>query len=255
MHWTRQQRRLIYLVLSFFFMSHNLLRFLSSIFSGSGAYVNILLLLALGLMGLHFKQECLPWQVPIYFGLLRIIPQLPLEKLCRSKLSLFTLALLIIFSFIYLALFKKEALRDLFIGDTRKPVEEVNFVKNWFQAALLFVVAFLIWSFIRGPLARGALPYISLDLLVHSFLAALYSSLAIFAIPIAFSRGLIDKEELLVGLALGFGFFEKYFLIGSFIGTLVYLAIGWLFARASYETRGSFLTTLMLFVYFLGSLI
>lgn len=255
MHWTRQQRRLIYLVLSFFFMSHNFWRFIYSLLAGASNYAVVGLLFLMVFFGLYNKQECLPWQVPLYFGLIKILPMLPLEKLCRNNLSLFTLALLIVFSFIYLLVMKKDSLKDLFIGSTRKPLEGVNFIKNWLQGGLVFILVFLIWSFIRGPLARGAMPHISTELLIYSFLVALYTSLSVFSIPIAFSRELIDKEELMVGLALGFGLFEKYFLIGSFIGTLIYLAIGWFFARASYETRGSFLTTLMLFVYILGSLI
>lgn len=255
MHLTRQQHRLIYLVLAFFITSRNFSIFFYSVVPGASSYYIPIILFALAGIGYYIKQDELPWQLALYFGFLKLIPLLPLEKICRSNLHFFTLAILIIFSFIFLLIFKRDSIGELFGGNVKARVAGTGIVKNWLQAGLLFVLVYGIWAFIRGPMLSHSLPSLSKEILVYSLLMALYNSLAVYSLPIAFLRGKLDKEELLVGLALGLGLFERHFLIGSFYSTLLFLVVGWFFARATYETKGSLLTTAMLFFYMLGSLI
>lgn len=255
MHFTRQQRRLFYLVAAFFLMSRNFSSFIYSLVPQGASYIVLLSLLGLMGLGLYVRQDDLPWQLPLFFTGLKVIPLLPLEKVCRNNLSYFTLGFMIIYSVIFLFVFKREAIKNVFGGEIMAKVQGVTFVSNWFQASMLFIVVYSFWSLLRGPFARQRPPSISGGIFIYAFLMAVYLSLAIYSIPIGLLRGKIDKEELTVGLALGFGLFENYFLSGSFYTSLFMLILGWFFARASYETRGSLLTTLMLFVYLLGKLI
>ncbi|NLY36585.1 MAG: hypothetical protein GX046_05050 [Tissierellia bacterium] len=252
MHWTRQQRRLAYVVVAFFFMSWNFRRFLLSISPWSPQYMLPSILIAWMVVGLSYKQEDLPWEVPLYFGLLKTIPLLPLERLCRGNLTSFTMVLLIVFSFTFVFFLKRESFKELFTGNLKEKIDySYSFPNSWLQVTGLFILVFTAWFFFKKAIIEGVIPLISLNLLQHAFLTALYTSLAVFSIPIIFLRRRLDREELLLGLALGFGLFERYFMIGSFVGTLIFLAIGWLLARTSYETRGSLLSSLMIFVYIL----
>lgn len=256
MHWTRQQKRLGYLVVSFFFMSWNFRRFLLSISPWSPQYVLPGLLFIWMVLGLNSKQDDLPWEIPLYFGVLKLIPLLPLERICRGNLSFFTMVLFILFSFIFVFILKRESFKELFTGNLKEKIDySRSFPSSWLQATGLILVVFIGWIVLKKMIIDGVIPVLSLDLLQHAFLTALYTSLAVFSIPIIFLRRRIDREELLLGLALGFALFERYFMIGSFIGILILFAIGWLFARVSYETRGSLLTSVMIFFYILVAIL
>lgn len=252
MHWTRQQRRLVYMVLTFFFMSWNFRRFLVSVLAQNTDYVLPGILFIWMILGLSIKQDKLPWEIPLYFALLKIIPLLPLELVCKGNIAFFTMALIIIFSFVFVFVFKRESFSLLFTGNLKERIYlPTAFPKNWLQATGIYSLVLIAWFFIKGLLIHQSLPLISVDILQHAFLMALYTSLAVFSIPLIFLRNKLDREELLIGLALGFGLFERYFFVGSFIGIILFLALGWFFARASYETRGSLLTSVMVFVYIL----
>ena len=141
MHLTRQQRRLMYLVLAFFITSRNFSTFFYSVTPGTSSFIIPIILFVLAGLGYYLKQDELPWQLALYFGFLKLIPLLPLHKICRSNLHFFTLAILIIFSFIFLLVFKRESVGELFGGNVRAKVGGIGFVKNWFQAGLIFVLA------------------------------------------------------------------------------------------------------------------
>lgn len=251
MHWTRQQRRLAYTLAAFFFMSWNFSSFLFSMLPWKSFYLLPGVLFIWVMLGLYWHQEDLPWEIPLYFALLKALPLLPLAKLCRGNITAFTLVLLIALSYGYVFFMRKESIGELFTGNLQAKLTLPSLSLGWWQGAGILASLLILGFVFRGVLLMGRFPRVSLGLVQHAFLMALYTSLAVFSVPIVFLKRRMDKDEVLLCLALGFGLFERYFMIGSFFNTLILLALGWALARMSYETRGVLLSAAVIFVYIL----
>lgn len=252
MHWTRQQRRLLYTIGCFFIMSLYFVKF-AGLFPIPAYFVHILALVALVVFGKICHQEALPWEIPLYFILMNLFGLFPFQRIFGGFAYPAIVLSLVALSLAYVYVLQPSRAKELFTGNLGEVFESPwSYPKKWYQVIPLFIVANVLFVFIR----HGGLNFLRFgwDYLPLIFLQSLKVNLACFIIPLVFLKDKQEKGDLLIVLGLCFGLYERYFLMGSYLYILLYVAVGYLLAKAAHETKGSVASLIMLYFFFLFTL-
>ena len=252
MHWNRQQRRLLYLLVCFFIMSLYMAQ-LSRVLAVPVLYLRLIGLGILIVMGKVCHQEALPWQVPLYMVLYILLHLIPFQQQFGFFSPLAFLLSFLVMTVAFILIFKGDEGRQMLKGNilNLNAVFESpwSFPKRWNQVIPLFIVVWIVYWVLRyGVLiAHMMMP----QYLFYIAVQAIQVTFACFTIPILFLRDRQEKGDLLIILGLCFGLFGRYLIMGNYLSILIYVAVGYLMAKATYETKGSLASILMLFFYFL----
>ena len=252
MHWTRQQRRLLYTLGCFFIMSLYFVKF-AGLFQIPAYFLRILALVALVVFGKVCHQEALPWEIPLYFILISLLGLFPFQRIFGGFAYLAIVLSLVALSLLYVYVLQPARAKELFTGNLREVFESPwSYPKKWYQVIPLFLVVNVLYFLFR----HGEINFLRFgwDHLPFIFLQAIKVNLACFAIPLIFLKDKQEKGDLLIVLGLCFGLFERYLLMGSYLSILFYVAVGYLMAKAAHETKGSVASLVMLFFFYLFGL-
>lgn len=250
MHWTRQQRRLLYTLASFFIMSLYFVR-LASFLPISGFLFRILALTGLVVLGKIYHQEAFPWEIPLYYVCISLLGLLPFQKVFGGFAYPAMILALVLVSLLYVYLLRPKKIKELFGGNFREVFQSPwSFPQRWYQVIPLFAVLCLAYFVFRNG-GKNLLQIFRGDTLSYVLLQGIQLVFACFSIPLLFLKDKLEEGDALIILALGFGLFGRYLLMGSYLSILLHFAVGYLLAKATHETKGSLGALIMVCFYLL----